>query len=390
MSERITWIDGLKGLACIGVFLHHFLLGFYPGVFEGTGAASHTAGNLESWFGSSPFSALVCGEYMVCIFCLLSGLVISYQMQRMNDQGKVSDFLIKRYPKLALPLFGVSIIVWLMLKFHLFTNTGIALLTKSTWLGNYYQSTQTFSDVIICSFLLVWFVMDNRFSNAFWMLKTLFIGSVISALLGQMAWKKNKKMYFVYGIAAGIAFWFDNMYLLFVMGTILSFTMIKNQEIKRGTWYKVAGWVLLVLGLYLGGYPTRMAPEGIYALIGRIFADRQAALTVHMFAAFFTVSGVYCLDILQKLLDTKFCRFMGKICYSFFLVHIPVLFSFSTWIFGLMLNGTNQYLLSATVALITGFLLTVGVSFVFNRYVEQNCYRAVNWLSSKLSIKIFS
>ena len=35
MSKRIMWLDGLKGLACIGVLLHHFSLAFLPAVYYG-------------------------------------------------------------------------------------------------------------------------------------------------------------------------------------------------------------------------------------------------------------------------------------------------------------------------------------------------------------------
>lgn len=28
-NERLTWIDGLRGLACILIFTHHFLVFFF-------------------------------------------------------------------------------------------------------------------------------------------------------------------------------------------------------------------------------------------------------------------------------------------------------------------------------------------------------------------------
>ena len=34
-NERLTWIDGLRGLACILIFTHHFLVSFFPSSYNG-------------------------------------------------------------------------------------------------------------------------------------------------------------------------------------------------------------------------------------------------------------------------------------------------------------------------------------------------------------------
>ncbi|MFC5370648.1 hypothetical protein [Arcanobacterium bovis] len=35
-APRINWLSGLKGIACVVIFVHHFLLAFYLGSYEGT------------------------------------------------------------------------------------------------------------------------------------------------------------------------------------------------------------------------------------------------------------------------------------------------------------------------------------------------------------------
>lgn len=225
MNKRIDWLDGLKGLACIGVFLHHFLLSFFPGIYMGKEALSHTALDLEYTIGQLPISFFFCGEYMVGLFCLISGLVISYQILSIKDREHVSSFLLKRYPKLALPLFAASFFVYLMLQFQLFTNIEASALTGSGWLGSFYQNKESFSDLLYSSFLSVWFIMDTRFSNAFWMMKHLLIGSALSVLLSEMSWEKGRKFYAVYGIAAFFALRLNSMYSLFILGSALAFYM---------------------------------------------------------------------------------------------------------------------------------------------------------------------
>lgn len=40
--ERMKWIDGLKGIACVGIFYHHFFLRYAPESYYG-----QSAGNLK-------------------------------------------------------------------------------------------------------------------------------------------------------------------------------------------------------------------------------------------------------------------------------------------------------------------------------------------------------
>lgn len=375
MNKRIDWLDGLKGLACIGVFLHHFFLSFFPGIYMGKEAMSHTTTNLEYALGQLPISAFFCGEYMVSLFCLISGLVVSYQIASMKEKDRISSFLLKRYPKLALPLFAASFLVYLMLQLQLFTNVEVSTLTGSSWLGSFYQNKETFYDLIVSSFLLVWFVMDNRFSNAFWMMKYLLIGSALSALLAEMSWNKGRKMYIVYGIAALFALHLNSMYSLFILGSALAFYMSSD---KKKFPPAVISPLFFIAGIILGGYPTYASPESFYLYFPRLPQSYNTPLFYHILGAFFTVLSIYLFGGIKKLFESRPLLFMGKISYSFFLLHIPILFSFSTGIFQVLYQSTNQYILSAGIVLLLSFMVILGCSWIFHRFVEKPCYKLVS------------
>lgn len=382
MNNRLKWLDGLKALACIGVFLHHFFLAFFPGIYMGKDAMAHMTGKLEYTIGQIPLSAFFCGEYMVGLFCLISGLVISYQIISMKERSSVSSFLLKRYPKLVLPLFVASLIVYVMLQFSLFTNVEVSSLTGSDWLGSYYQNKETFYDLLYSSFISVWFIMDNRFSNAFWMMKYLLIGSALSTLLAEMSWDKGKKMYVVYAVALLLSFQQNSMYSLFIFGSALSFYMCSE---KKFQFPKPVSVFLLVFGIILGGYPTYATAEGFYEFFPKLPAIYNTHLFYHTLAAFFTVLSVYQLDLIKKGLESKPLLILAKNSYSFFLLHIPILFSFSTWLFRELFAFLGHYVVTAFIVLVISFLGILGCSILFHCFVEKNCYKFVDWAIKKLN-----
>lgn len=61
--ERIADLDGLKGIACIMVFLHHFCLAFFPAIHYGNEVPSYLNG-FDMFLSQSPFSVLLNGNFL--------------------------------------------------------------------------------------------------------------------------------------------------------------------------------------------------------------------------------------------------------------------------------------------------------------------------------------
>ena len=107
-NERLTWIDGLRGLACILIFTHHFLVSFFPSSYNGDPNTSRMIYGLDVKWANSPLSFIICGNFRVSVFCLVSGLVLGYQIYRAKTTNEVSSMVLKRYPRLCFPLAVVS------------------------------------------------------------------------------------------------------------------------------------------------------------------------------------------------------------------------------------------------------------------------------------------
>lgn len=380
-SQRLEWLDGLRGICCILIFVHHFLLIFYPSTFSGNATPSHMIARLDVSLAQSPFAFLFNGNFLVCIFCVVSAISISYSIFKNTDLDRLSKSMIKRLPRLALPLFAVSLLVYIMMKLSLFKNDAAVQITQSWWLAHYYQNDLHLWQVFRTSFIDVWFVGNDDFSTAFWMLKYIFYGSFTTYILSVMAWHKNRRIFIVYIFAAVVFFLLDNLIVNFVLGTILGYFMAKGVKPPRA---KLWGMLLVLFGAFLGGYPTGVSPDNIYRFFPTVFKDITPYFMYHSIGAFTFVAGLYCLDL--NFLKRKPCLFLGKISYAVYLLHIPVLFALSTKLFVCLYLNNGHYQLN-TIVFLLSLLFLCGVAFLFSLTVERGCYSLLDRMLDRLSIQ---
>lgn len=380
-AERITWIDGLRGAAALFIVFHHFIMGYYPAAYKGEEALSHLEGGVEAAFSQSPLAFFVIGDFWVSVFCLVSGFVISYQVFHMTEAKQFSVSLLKRYPRLMLPVFVLSAIVYGMLHLNLFCNTEAAALTGAEWLAQFYQDQTTLTDLIFSSIADTWIVgYSTLYSNAFWMLADLFAGSFMAYILAAMSKGTNKRILWVY-LATVLIYLSTNSRLTdFALGVLLSYLAFWCEEAirrhRRGS--AAAGIVLLFSAVLLGAYPVAYAPTNAYRFLNCLPDRLNPCYFYHMLAAAMLVAAIWLLQPLQRILCAKPVLFLGKISYSVYLVHIPILYSFSAWLLLKLTDGLLSYNPAAGVTLILSLLFILILAWLFYRLIEKNTAKLIN------------
>lgn len=86
-------------------FYTSFFTCFFSSSYYGDAGMSHFKYDVQ--FSSSPLSFIVNGNFLVHIFCLLSGYIISVKFLKKLDNEKMSKSLIKRYFQLGLNIFFI-------------------------------------------------------------------------------------------------------------------------------------------------------------------------------------------------------------------------------------------------------------------------------------------
>jgi len=74
---RFMELEGLRGVAAIGVVLYHFGLSFYTLAFWGPGVTSVQNMRYEHFLHGNPAMVFLSGTFSVAIFFVLSGFVLS-------------------------------------------------------------------------------------------------------------------------------------------------------------------------------------------------------------------------------------------------------------------------------------------------------------------------
>ena len=387
-KKRIQWVDGLRGIASICIVLHHFIIGYYPAAYEGATAMRHLPGSVEADFSQSPLAFFVLGDFWVSVFCMVSGFVIASQVFAMKDGKQFSKSVIKRYPRLLIPVFALSVMVYIMLHLGLFYNVQAANITGSSWLGQFYQYETTLWDLFLSSFIDTWiFGMQTMYSNAFWMMAELFAGSFMAYLLAAMGKHTNKRILYVY-IGIAVAYLSINSRLTdFVLGVLLAYVAIHyGQKIKQKRQLTmVLGLIFFVIAFIFGAYPQAHAPSNAYQLLNCLPDRLNPCYFYHMLAAMFLMMAIYLCEPLEWLMSTKPALFLGKISYAVYVVHIPILFSGSAWMFVKFTNITERYNVSAGLTLLLSLLIIIGLGWVFWRLIEKPSTKWIDKIANKLT-----
>ncbi|RDW58151.1 hypothetical protein BP6252_13562 [Coleophoma cylindrospora] len=84
-----AYLDGLRGVAAFFVFIHHFILDWFPALSSG-----YSSSPADVWFLQWPFVRIVySGRGMVALFFVISGYVLSYKCLRQVRRHELSGTL---------------------------------------------------------------------------------------------------------------------------------------------------------------------------------------------------------------------------------------------------------------------------------------------------------
>ena len=237
-GNRIGWINGLKGLACICVFVHHFTLIYFPAAYNGPRDVTHFW-NVDTFLSDCPFNFVLNGNFWVFVFILISGYVIFRKVRYINE-GELGIFIIQRYLKLFVPVFFIETIIFILCKLRCYP---------------YLQDiigTYSILDLLFSAWYKVPILSDNVFVGAFGMLKYIFLGTFIAMTLAMIESELKSPSLFCVIVSVIFLFLFvaqQWFYCAIVLGSFVCF-MNENKLLIRN---KIVNILLFILGLLGGG-----------------------------------------------------------------------------------------------------------------------------------------
>lgn len=385
MKARIEWIDITKGLACIMIFTHHFLLAFLPATYYGNNAFSHC--RWDAFLSDFPMSFIINGDFMVFIFLVLSNFLIAVlAFDHQCERDYIVMSMIKRYLRFSLTIFLLGVITYSFQNVGLFGMERANMLAQSPWLAALYSQKISVKDIFLIPFFKVLFQSDGTISTALWMICYIFIDSYISWLLAVIANKSN-----VIGVMACailfIAFVLKKEYF-FCMAPIgvLMATMWNKfslQYCKMGIFMAVIGGGL---GCYFGGYPScNMLEPGFWYL--RMNNDIRLNHMIGATGLIFSLSYLFKYSrgrIGEKRGISYILRKLGYVSYEIYLIHIPLIAVLSSRLLVVFNRICEEYILMVLLDYIVSVCILVVLALLINKQVSKKVDKVISVLLSKI------
>lgn len=385
-GRKIFYLEGIRGLAAFLVCIHHFLLAYYPALFTGNVLQTHT-NSLEINFYHSPFIFLINGRLFVYIFFILSGFVLSKKTFFQPDIKYLNSAFARRYPRLYIPVFVALVIAYLCIRLHLNHNIEVGKVTKSLWLETHHGDPSLVRFLASLIYKAMFF-RDDHYLTVLWTISIEFYGSLL--VFGTMALTGMLRNSYFFLIVIFLIFLVSLKfeYCAFVLGMVLNY--FATYQITNGFYKRLLVMVLIVGGLFLGGFPniyitaTPSLNGTIYEFLNYAKIIKYGGL-LNCIGAFCLISAVFQSNLLQRFFSHRVLSFLGNISFSLYLIHIIILLSFSTILFQ-FLSASLDYNLSALIVLGLSFILLIALSFVMTIYVDKKSLS----ISSKLYNKYFA
>jgi peptidoglycan/LPS O-acetylase OafA/YrhL len=361
--ERIAALDGLRGIAACVVIAFHYLYLFYPGMIPPD--ISPTLARLAD----TPLGILWNGRFAVVVFFVLSGFVIAGAGDRRRESLLVT--VAARYLRLAIPVLMSVLVAWVLLR--IFPTATLDLIeaadNPSRWAAFTYQGEIPSFAYAVADGLLHNFVRGGSyFNNVLWTMQIELIGSVGIFVLYAMS---KGPLRIALLIAVGAVLILDwrlpLAYLAFVLGALLYEAQIRG-------WLKKMPPALPILCL-IGGLLLGAPGPGAAGRIGvddlPILSNLGATQSLtEIIAAALIVFSVLSLRNLKSLLSHGVVRWLGRISFSLYLLHVPLLYTIAAFAY--------VHLEIPPIALAAIFTaLTFALAHVFTIAVDEMTLKAL-------------
>jgi peptidoglycan/LPS O-acetylase OafA/YrhL len=391
-----SYLDGIRGVASFFVFIHHYALDYFPELHEG-----YLSQPTNDWIFQLPFIRIIySGRFMVGLFFVLSGYVLSYKPLQLIREGNTSALLdnlassvFRRAMRLFLPVILSTYVVMLMV--------------HNGWYGSLFPGIKVPKIMPLGKQTINWLgelnLIMNPYSwaNQLWTLPTEFRGSMLIfiCLLGLSKAKPWIRMSLISSFAFFSFFiasqW--DMALFFCGIVIAEMRHIQNSSTSLSTNDYTTSrlrnsvvqgfWVIAFLfSWFLACWPdysshhspgyiwlSSMTPDAFPGGHGRTRFWTSIAAIVMLLACENN-------DLLQQPFITPIAQYLGDISFALYIVHIPVCYSIGrvVTVAGMEMIGRPFAGFMLATAFILPFLLWL--ADVYWRLIDAKSVEFAKWV----------
>jgi peptidoglycan/LPS O-acetylase OafA/YrhL len=380
---RVAYLDGLRGIASLQVLALHFLTAFLPALGQSRPELARHA--WEGWFIHSPLFYFADGYAAVYLFFLISGAALTYAFSR--HPFALPSGVGRRIVRLGVPMAASMLLAFAL--FALMPNARITaghLVGDGAWLhlsgppslairpllwevleglffGHLDLPGTLLPHAVAVSFDLT--PVAYSFNGPIWTLHIEFAGSILIMLLVALRAGAPRAVYRAIA-AILVVLLIAHPLGLFVIGHVVA-PIMARPTVRRTA---PIGIVLFLCGMACASYA---APNWVLALplqwaaMMNLPADFDALHLQSAAEAMFIFAAVAIGQPLRTLLTTEPVQTAGRLSFSLYLVHFPILLTVACVVF----TWTYGAPAASAIAIAAGLAATVGLAYGFERWVDR-------------------
>lgn len=374
-KNKLGFLDGVRGIAMMIVVIHHFGLAFFPAINYLLPEKIHLGnGAVELMIGRTPLNIFFNGGFAVSVFFVLSGFVLSYKFHLSGSRKLLTEYAAKRYFRLFLPVAGSVIICYFLHLSGLFAPRSIENITKSPeWLGGLYSNLKGPGDMAKNILIDVFLNNDNRYNPVLWTMTIEFLGSLLLFAFLAFAGDHKKTILLHIIVAVLILLTDKKFYADFILGSLICKLFIDGFSFPKGFKGALMKCFLLAAGIYFSSYPqSPIIDQSIWKPLNWSWTNGYEIF--HVLGAF-CILFVICFDKnLIRFFAIKPFLYLGKISFSFYLLHMAVLCSWGCFIF-LQFWKPGTYFVPFLISFGTSLAVSFLISHFYYKWVDRSSIR---------------
>lgn len=372
-TQRIKAFDGLRGVAAFAVLIYHYMALVLP---EWT---ANMSTDPSIWI-DMPIYLLWNGPFAVALFFVLSGFVMSAAAERRRSSLMAST--VARYLRLAVPAAASCLLawVWLSLLPEAADTMAATVQAPSRWLEFTYQDDVKTPVLAAADGLAGVFVRGySRFNNVLWTLKIELYGSL--AVFGLYYLTAGRVRLFLLVAGSVLVPWLtEPSYLAFGLGAALF------EAHRAGTLSYLERVRGLRPALLLTGVLLAFPGDGFHLRMGLFDVTEDWRLGehrgyVHIVAATLLIVAVMCFRSLSALFSMRLPLWLGRISFSLYLVHVPLLYTLVAWLH-------VETRIAIPIVAVGYVLLALLLAVLFEQIVDAPLMRGLPGLRRRLDQRV--
>jgi peptidoglycan/LPS O-acetylase OafA/YrhL len=383
-APRVGWLDGLRGVAALQVVLLHYTSAFLPALGLRDPNLIHYG--WERAVIGTPLSIAFAGDTAVFLFFIMSGVALTYAFA--GRRLAVPAQIIRRAVRLGVPMIISILFAALLFKLSPHASAAAATLSGSSWLVS--LGPRDVSPAAILhqiglegllagfrgwSMLPAWCVAwlglvpsYEGFNPPLWTLHLEFAGSLLVLGLTCLRGTASPVIHRTVCILL-LACFLTSPLSLFIAGHLAAPWL---GRFSNGWRQCAIATGSLLLGIYICTSDVFDYPSVLLAALSQPPIGTGVAVNVvqNMAGAVLMFAGLAMLPPSQALLERAVMRWLGRISFSLYLTHVPILLTAVCAGFPL-LAGSMSYGWAIAITTAAGIAVSLGFAVLFERWIDR-------------------